>query len=289
MTQHSNCILCQSGNLKGLETYKKAFLCQCQSCQFVFSQQIPSNDELDNYYRNYGLNQYLSPLTIKRYNELLDQFESFRKTNKILDVGCGLGYFLEEAKKRGWEVYGTELSDKATEVCVKKGINIIKGALNLSDFEPNMFDVITSFEVIEHINNPKSELAYFNRVLRPQGLVYITTPNFNSLLRYQLKAQYNVITYPEHLSYYTPKTLKHLFETNGFTKQNIESTGISLTRFKTSKGTSTQKFISAKSDDEKIRNQVDSKWYLKMTKDLVNALLTALGKGDSLKGWFIKN
>ena len=288
MSKHEKCILCQSDNLNELVAYKKAFLCQCQSCNFIFSQQIPSTDELDNYYKNYGIHQYLSPITIKRYNELLDQFEPFRKTNKILDVGCGLGYFLEEAKKRGWEVYGTELSEKASEIAANKGINIVKGNLSSNDYAPNMFDIITSYEVIEHINHPKNELVNFNKVLRQGGLVYVTTPNFNSLLRYQLKAKYNIITYPEHLSYYTPQTLKRLFESNGFIKHSIESTGISLTRFKTSRGISEQKFISARSDDEKIRNQMDNIWYLKISKDIINAILTVLGKGDSLKGLFIK-
>ena len=55
-------------------------------------------------------------------------------------------------------------------------------------------------------------------ILRDEGIIYVTTPNFNSLLRYKLKSNYNVITFPEHLSYYTPKTLARLFITNSFKK-----------------------------------------------------------------------
>lgn len=285
---HRTCIVCNSEHIVDMTGYEKAFLCKCSDCGMVFARKIPLRSELDNYYKNYGTNNYLSPLTIKRYNELLDKLEPFRKTNAILDVGCGIGYFLLEAKKRGWDVYGTELSSESAKICNNKGINVKVGALDPDDYPANMFDVITSFEVIEHINEPQPEVKGFHSILRNGGLVYITTPNFNSLLRYKLKGRYNVIIYPEHLSYYTPRTLTKVFEDRGFKSVRLETTGISMTRFKTSKGTSNQKIISAKSDDEVIRNKVDNKWYLRLAKSSVNKTLSLLGKGDTLKGWFVK-
>jgi 2-polyprenyl-3-methyl-5-hydroxy-6-metoxy-1,4-benzoquinol methylase len=59
-----------------------------------------------------------------------------------------------------------------------------EGALSVSMFEENYFDVITSFEVMEHLNNPHVELRAISRLLRPGGLFYCTTPNFNSAMRY---------------------------------------------------------------------------------------------------------
>ncbi len=287
-SNHNNCLICSSSSLTVLPDYQEAHLCKCKACSFVFCQQIPTEQELINHYDGYGRNDYLSPLTIKRYNELLDEFEAFRKTGKLLDVGCGIGYFLEEAKKRGWEVYGTEYTNEAISICSEKGINMHQGKLDPTNYENESFDVITSFEVIEHINNPIEEITNFHSLLRKGGLTYVTTPNFNSLLRYRLKAAYNVICYPEHLSYYTPKTIKRLFTKIGFSKKRILTTGISLTRLKTSQGKSKQGFISETSDDEKIRNQFESKWYLKIAKKLINSTLTLLGKGDSLKAYFIK-
>lgn len=286
--QHNNCLICNSNGLERIPGYEAAHLCQCKSCNFVFSQQIPSQQELIEHYEGYGRNDYLSPLTILRYNELLDEFEQYRNSGKLLDVGCGIGYFLEEAKKRGWEVYGTEYTDEAVEICSKKGIQMNQGKLETSNYDVESFDIITSFEVLEHINNPVEELTNFNSLLRKGGLVYLTTPNFNSLLRYRLKAAYNVICYPEHLSYYSPKTLKKVFSKSGFSVKKIKTTGISLTRLKTSQGKSNQELISETSDDEKMRNQFESKWYLKKMKALINWVLTLIGKGDSLKGYFIK-
>jgi 2-polyprenyl-3-methyl-5-hydroxy-6-metoxy-1,4-benzoquinol methylase len=288
MTEHKVCIFCNSPKLVNLTGYEKAYINQCQSCGLVFSKNAPSQEDLLKFYSNYGEGNYLSPLTIKRYNELLDQFETYRKTNRILDIGCGKGYFLEEAKKRGWDVFGNEISAFAISKCSEKNIKMSEGALNANSYPAEYFDVITSFEVIEHINNPQSEIATINKILRKGGLVYLTTPNFNSMLRYYLKSKYNIITYPEHLTYYTPKTIEHVFTTNQFKKVNIKTTGLSLTRLRMSKGKSEQKIASEKSDDEKIRVQIDNKLYLQLSKKIINTILTIFGIGDSLKAWFIK-
>ena len=288
MTNHKNCLLCDSVSVKKLKGYEEHHLVKCQSCKFVFCEPIPTSMELEKHYENYGRNDYLSPLTIKRYHEILDTFEPYRKTNRLIDVGCGIGYFLEEAKKRGWEVYGTEFTDEAMEICSKKGIYMKKGVLNPKDYNSQEFDVITSFEVIEHINNPREELQNFYKILRKGGMVYCTTPNFNSLLRYRLKEKYNVICYPEHLSYYTPKTLKYVFEKEGFRTKSIKATGISLTRLKTSKSTSNQELISQTSDDEVMRNKLEKNVTLKILKKTINWFLTVLGIGDALKGSFEK-
>ena len=288
MNEHHKCLVCSSKVLLDLHDYMDHHLSQCKKCGFVFAKKIPSDKELEEHYKGYGRNDYLSPITIKRYNELLNTFEEFRKTNKILDVGCGIGYFLEVAKERGWDVYGTEYTNEAIQICSSKGINMQKGILSSRNYQNEEFDIITSFEVIEHINNPIDELTNFYKLLRKGGLVYLTTPNFNSLLRYRLKSEYNVICYPEHLSYYTPKTLKKLFTSVSFKTKKIESTGISLTRLKTSKGVSKQSFISKESDDEKIRSQIENKKHLQFLKYLVNRILTIIGKGDALKGYFIK-
>ena len=289
MNNHKFCLLCKSEQLYDLPLYEKAFLTKCKKCNFTFSKKSPTENELLNHYNNYGRSDYLSPITIKRYNELLDNFEMYKKTNKILDVGCGIGYFLFEAKKRGWRVYGTEYTDSAVRICKEKGILINKGKLDINNYQLESFDIITSFEVIEHINNPLEEISNFKNLLRLGGLAYVTTPNFNSLSRHILKSKYNVITYPEHLSYYSPRTLKKLFKKTGFKNKKIKTTGISLTRYKTSSGKSNQKFISDVSDDEKIRTKIESNSYLKKVIIFLNFILSVFGIGDNLKGWFIKD
>lgn len=292
---HSNCLICNSINLSKLDGYTKYSLVKCADCGFVFMQQIPTADELEKHYSNYSYSreQYLSPITIKNYNILLDEFEKYRSTNRLLDIGCGMGFFLEQAKKRGWEVYGTEYSTKAVEINRAKGINMLEGQLNSAAFSEKEFDIITSFEVIEHINNPQEEVKHIYNLLRNGGLFYCTTPNFNSILRFYLKEDYNVIGYPEHLSYYTKKTLNKLLIDNGFSKIKTYAHGISITRFETSKAqknTTSEPtvIIGDQTADEKIRVQMDKKPYLLYAKNVANFFLSATGLGMGLKGYYEK-
>ena len=285
---HHQCLICNSDCLKELNQYKHAYLVKCINCKFIFSQKIPSEEELIKLYKSYGRNDYHSPITIKRYNEILVKLEKYRKANRILDIGCGIGYFLEEAIKKDWEVYGTEFTDEAMNICSSKGIKMQRGILNPNNYEPGYFDVITSFEVIEHINNPVEEANNIYSLLRKKGIFYFTTPNFRSFSKNLLKENWNIISYPEHLSYYTPKTITKILKQAGFKKLSIKTTGISLTRFKKSKKKTDQPLISKESDDEKIREMAEKNIFIKYFKNIVNYILTVLCKGDTIKGFFIK-
>ena len=217
-TFHHNCLLCNSANQIELPKYRESFLVRCSACSFVFCKKIPTTEELTNHYKKYPSNRVISPITVKRYHELLDTFEHYRKTNKILDIGCGDGHFLKEAQTRGWQVYGTEFTEHAYEIGKQKGIIMHKGILNPKNYTAGDFDVITSFEVIEHINNPRPEVATINSLLRSGGLFYFTTPNFNSISRFISKITWNIISYPEHLSYYTSTSMNSFLKKFGFKK-----------------------------------------------------------------------
>lgn len=290
MSNHTKCLICESTLLFPMQGYESNYLMKCSACSFVFAQKIPTTKELNDHYTSaYTREDYLSPITVKRYHEILDKLAPFRQTGNLLDIGCGVGYFLEVAKERGWQVYGTEYTDESMNINLAKGFCMHQGKLNPENYSPEFFDVITSFEVIEHINNPLEEMGHINQLLRKGGLFYCTTPNFNSLLRFQLGNKWNVIAYPEHLSYYTPKTINHLLVKTGFKKLAILTTGISITRFKKSiDHTVAESHLTGQSTDENLRIQMESKWYMGLAKKLINALLTALGVGDSLKVYYVK-
>ena len=284
----SNCPICGSSAFVDLKGYTQHFLSQCNTCDFVFAKKIPSNEELIAHYETYPRSNSISAITIKRYHELLDKLEPYRKTNNLIDVGCGDGFFLETAKKRNWNVYGTEYTDIAIKICSEKGISMKQGKLNPKDYPEGFFDVITSFEVIEHINNPMEELQNFSSILRSGGAVYVTTPNFNSASRYYLGNKWNVIEYPEHLSYYTQNTLCYLFQRNNFFTRSFQTTGISLSRISKSLGGAAPAATQGISQDEALRNKSETKFIYKLAKKTVNAVLTFFSAGDTLKGTFIK-
>ena len=284
-----NCLICHD-SIKNLDKYQNNHLSKCSNCGFVFSHKIPTQEELGRYYQNdYDRTRYFSPITKKRYNELLDQLEEYRSSNRILDLGCGYGSFLEVAKSRGWEVYGVELAKEAVEVCEGKGINMYHGEISDCDFEAETFDVVVSIEVIEHLIDPNTLIDTGKHLLKKGGLFYITTPNFNSYLRYQLRENYDVIDYPNHLAYFTKKTLNTIFTKHQFKKVKIQTTGISLTRLRTSKKMSNQDFVSETSDDEMFRYRIEKNKGLKILKSIANKSLDLFNLGVTLKGSFIKS
>lgn len=282
----TSCIACSASNFIPLGKKYPNHLERCISCGLVQFTINPTEAELIEHYRNYPISGALSAVTKKRYAELLDKLEPFKVTGRMLDVGCGEGFFLEEAKKRGWEVHGTEFAEKYISICKDKGIRMQHGKLNPQNYPTAYFDVITWFEVIEHINYPVGELKNITQLLRNDGALYITTPNFNSLSRNWLKGKWSVIEYPEHLVYYTPTTLRQLLHQSGFTAINIKTTGISPGRISQSVGKLNHETFH--DVDRAWQEQLEKNSGMKLLKMMVNGILKITGTGDSMKALFRK-
>lgn len=292
MDKHTGCLLCDSKRLFKLEPYyAKHQLVKCSDCGFVFMERIPTQADLDRIYGQYSYASegYLSPLTVQSYNKLLDEMEPYRRTGKLLDVGCGRRWFLAEARKRGWRVYGTEYSPEAVLRCREQGVEARQGSLADAGFDEGMFDVITSFEVIEHVNTPLAEARLIHKLLRSGGLFYLTTPNFNAYLRFRLKENFNVITYPEHLCYFARPTLRRLARRAGFKPLRILTTGVSVTRLRASRKPGSDSVATPTSSDEQLRARVARRGYLRLAKVVANRLLSLFGVGMTLKGYFTKD
>jgi 2-polyprenyl-3-methyl-5-hydroxy-6-metoxy-1,4-benzoquinol methylase len=284
---HRECLLCSSSRLQRLPAYAGAHLVRCRACGFVFASRGPSDAELEHYYRDYGHEWFDSPINRQRYRELLDTFEPYRATNRILDSGCGAGYFLEEARARGWEVYGTEYSERAIEICRHKGLEVVQAPVHPGTYEPGFFDVATSFEVVEHLRDPLPEALVLSEVVRPGGMLYCTTPNFNTLSRRLLRSSWSIVSYPEHLCYFTPATLRSWLRRAGFEQAKLITTGFSLARLRGSLGAAAPS-VGEESDDERLRAAIEQRRSLQLAKETANSILSALRAGDTLKGWFVR-
>lgn len=259
---------------------------RCRVCDAVYSGHRPAPAELDRHYGGYSRTDFDSPLTRVRYHELLREFEPYRRLGRILDVGCGVGYFLEEARAEGWDAFGTEYGLRAVEINRAKGLQVVDASAGGDHFASASFDVVTAFELIEHVSDPRVEVAAIARLVRPGGLFYCTTPNFGSLSRRVLRERWSVIDYPEHLNYFTSPTLARLLRECGFEPVKLTTTGVSLARLKRGLTAGEKPSIAAPSLDESLRNHVEHSRLLRLAKDSVNAILAATGSGDSLKGWF---
>jgi 2-polyprenyl-3-methyl-5-hydroxy-6-metoxy-1,4-benzoquinol methylase len=289
MRQHTICPSCAFEKCKPLKGFERHHLLKCAHCRLVFSKYVPDDNQLQEHYMQYKRNDYRSPITTSRYRELLDAFEPYRSTSKLLDVGCGIGYFLEEAIGKKWKVSGTELTNEAVEICRKKGIEMHKGDLKDIELAQAGFDVVTSFEVVEHLTNPAEHIKKISLLLRKGGLLYMTTPNFDSINRRLLKDKWNVIEYPEHLCYFNKTSLHHLLIENGFEKIKLRTEGISLGRLLKSQQEERMDFSSAHNSDERIRKSMERNGLLKSFKSLVNYKLNVTSMGESLKAWYIKS
>lgn len=287
--KHKKCVYCSSHNLKEINRFHFAKLYKCNDCGFVFSKNIPTKRELYECYSEiYGEDNYYSPITEKRYNEILDSFEPYRKSNCLLDYGCGEGLFLDIAKKRGWNVFGIEYSETHIKNCRERGLEVFDTEEFHNKLKDISFDVITSFEVIEHISNPRLLANNAFELLRVGGVSYITTPNYNSISKLLLGKKWNVIQFPEHLVYFTPKTIKRVFKEAGFKEKSIVTTGISITRMKLSKQKTVGYKVEVNSEDEKLRRLMEKNKLSMFIKNLVNTTLTLFGKGDTIKAYYEK-
>jgi SAM-dependent methyltransferase len=279
------CLLCSGTEFTEVYPDQHFGLIKCSKCDFIFFIKIPSEEDLIANYNNYPRTDDISPITIKRYKELLKVLEKYRTNNKIIDIGCGNGHFLNEAKKQNWEAFGTEFTDKAVEICKSKGLSIQKGVLNVSNYEAGSFDCLIFIEVLEHINNPLEELEKFHYLLRKGGVLYITTPNFNSFASKYLKWNWNCIEYPEHLCYYTPKTIDAALSKAGFSKVDLKTSGFSISTLKKKSNTHSGN----NNETERYRELAENEVFFSLLKKLVNFFLNIFNLGDTIKAVYTKN
>jgi 2-polyprenyl-3-methyl-5-hydroxy-6-metoxy-1,4-benzoquinol methylase len=99
----------------------------------------------------------------------------------ILDVGCGVGLLLDEARRRNWRAQGVELSDWAVRRARHLGLEVVQGTLEEAGFEPGSFDAVFMIDVLEHLADPVRTLVTVSHVLRPGGVLCLVTPNSASL------------------------------------------------------------------------------------------------------------
>lgn len=263
-------------------------LVKCGSCGLVYTALEPSNADLLAFYSRYLTVEDVSAVTMQRYEEVLDSFEPFRKNGRILETGCGSGIFMQRAALRGWQVHGTEIGEHALTAARSRGVDMIEGSLDRKNYPAEHFDIVCSIEVIEHLLKPRPELQNVVSVLRPGGLFYVTTPNFNCIARRVSPSDWNVASYPEHLTYFTPRTLHRMLASEGLEKRALTTTGFSVYRWQVRHDRSAVNKSAAQRKEESIRSALENKPHLRLLKRVTNALLNLFRLGDSMKAYYVK-
>lgn len=240
-TVNARCNLCNSSGSTELFVKNRISIVRCNICGLVFAYLMPSKEEIALYYNK--AEPHVEPkedlfndknLYLDRFTDRIKKIESIvGSKGKLLDIGCALGYFLATAKKRGWEVSGIELSKFYTQKVRELGCEVSLGTLEDVKFEPSLFDIITMWHVLEHLQDPMATLKEAHRILKNNGLLVLETPNFASKSSRMLKEDWKYIRPPEHLYYFTEDTLKKMLEKVGFKiiKTETVSSGTGLGDF----------------------------------------------------------
>ncbi len=219
----------------------KNSIINCNNCGFYHAYPIPKLEDLEKMY-SHKFYEQLKPNYIKKdeseidywnitFDDKLDILErKIRKKNRcILDIGCGPGFFLQRAQKRGWNVLGVEPSLKAAKYAKEKGIPISE-----STFESfvltnkSKFDVIHSKFFLEHVRDPLNVCKLCFELLKPNGILCFEVPNDFNLLQEIVVNNLNKPRYwiepTQHVNYFSNQTLKKLLIKCGFNPFHSEST-----------------------------------------------------------------
>jgi 2-polyprenyl-3-methyl-5-hydroxy-6-metoxy-1,4-benzoquinol methylase len=138
------------------------------------------------------------------------------KKGKLLDVGAATGFFMKIANEKDWQTHGVELSPYAAEVARKKGLKVETGTLRKLTLPKESFDVVTMWDVVEHMPDPVGDIRIAHSMLRPGGLLAINTPDSGSLYSKIMGSRWHLFVPPEHIWYFNRKSLRRLLQNQGF-------------------------------------------------------------------------
>ena len=154
----------------------------------------------------------------KNARSRLKTIKFYKKSGSLLDIGCAFGYFVHEAQCFGFEAEGWDVNHKTVKIAqINTGLPIYQGNDFSKSTLPKKYDVITLFDVIEHLQNPDKYLSKIYQSLKNNGVVVIETGDIDSWLAKFQKCQWRLICPAIHLFYFSQKTLiqmliKHHFK-----------------------------------------------------------------------------
>lgn len=190
---------------------------RCRSCGLVYTDPRPGDSFLLQGYADSADTQYAEEAANRSINAYLslNTMRRFIKGGRLLDVGCAAGYFLNAARV-DFEVTGVEPSLwAAAQARSRFKVEVRDGTLQKQAFPAGSFDALTLIDVLEHLSDPASVLEEARRVLKPGGLLYLVTPDIESLSARLLRGYWWGLR-PAHLYYFSRRTLASLLREKGF-------------------------------------------------------------------------
>ena len=222
------CVVCGGRGRRQFREQGRYTIVSCTSCGLRFLDPQPTDDDLASLYSEQYFVSYDSRQ--QGYDGYAAEAENWRRTfqdrlrdlpvtkGKLLDVGAATGFFVEQARAAGWDAIGLEPSDWASAYARRElGVEVLTGTLGSTHFPDRAFDVVTLWEVIEHLPDPAATLQEIRRVLRPGGSLVLSTPDAGSLVaRASGRRWLGWRKVPEHLFFFDRPNLDRLLASSGF-------------------------------------------------------------------------
>jgi SAM-dependent methyltransferase len=205
-------------------------LVRCPVCGLLFRRFAPSTAELRTLYGagyfsqaagdsgGQGYADYLADEEVHRANarRRLELLERFVRPGRLLDVGCAAGFFLHEAGKRGWQPRGVDVSVPMSGWGRRElGVDIHTGLFGSVDVDPVTLDAITMWDYIEHSTDPAADIEKSASLLRPGGVLAISTGDVDSLAARIFRRRWHLLTPRHHVFFFSERTLRLLLARAG--------------------------------------------------------------------------
>ena len=226
-----NCPICNKNDFSFLFLKNGGNYVQCKNCELVYLNPCFTGKHLEIFYKNmHNMQAKIVKDESLFYRKIysygiknINKFVKPKNKKRILDLGCSSGLFLDIAKEKRWETFGLELNEKEIEIS-KQNHNVKNINLYQAQKEFNVkFDVITMWDVIEHVKDPHKLLKTIKKCLRPGGLFFFQTPNVNSLAARVLKEKCNVFDGIEHVNLFNEKNIYNIAKKNKFKVLLVDS------------------------------------------------------------------
>ena len=219
----TSCGICSHKDVSLRYSKKDFSIAQCHSCGVLFRIPQPTFEEVrqlytTSYYNPWHLEKEggVKKIKMDTFEKRLREIQTYVSGGKILDVGCATGFFLEKAKSKGFEPYGLELSEFSFKEAQNKfGDHIFLGTIEDIPFENNFFDVITMFDLLEHVKDPVATLRRCEAILKPQGIIVAVLPDVSSISAKLMGRNWTHYK-KEHLYYFSKRTISELLKQESY-------------------------------------------------------------------------
>ena len=200
----------------------------CGDCGLGYSDPQPRAVVERRYLSQYDLADHFGAVQARKgvlSTRRLDRLPDPSPGQTLLDVGCGDGQFAAYARARGWIAHGVELNPPAARKARERGIAVVEGRLEEAELAAAPFDLVTAWDVIEHVPEPARFVEHLVRLVAPGGLLVVTTLNRRALVARAFRGRWSMVAV-DHFTYWDAQSLERAFASTGMRKVGNASFGL---------------------------------------------------------------